>query len=95
MLFMNIYRRIISYSSSSFLQAILDQFVDRSGVSYACLSSDEVIVAASKNWWSLDPEEIVLLNIFTHSIVDSFVEKIIFLPKCNPMVRLLNERKID
>ena len=84
MLMCNLHNPISSYIV---LQSYLDSFVESVDSTYGCVFSNHGIVTATKNWFSLHPDEIVLLSLYLQSeLWATLRDTPIFLPVKSPTV---------
>ena len=75
--------RNINYNFSSFL----DGFVESVDSTYGCILLKGQIVSATKNWWGLHPDEIVLIiNYLLSEIPAVLKDTPVFLPVKSPTV---------
>ena len=70
-----------------FFQNYLESFVESVDSTYGCVLSENGMVTATKNWYSLHPDEIVLLTLYLQSDIRSTLRDTpIFLPVKSPTV---------
>jgi len=77
----------IAFPEANLLQSYLDSFVESVDSTYGCVFSNHGIVTATKNWFSLHPDEIVLLSLYLQSeLWATLRDTPIFLPVKSPTV---------
>ena len=70
------------------IKSYLDSFVESVDSTYGCVFSNHGIVTATKNWFSLHPDEIVLLSLYLQSeLWATLRDTPIFLPVKSPTVK--------
>lgn len=78
---------IISAPECGILQNFLDAFTEAAESSYGCLFIDDKIVVATKKWWSLSANELVLLSLLVSSLQQCSSRDVpIFLPDSHPTI---------
>ena len=73
-------------------QNFLDSYVESVDSTYGCVLLDGRLVCATKNWWSLHPDEVNLLSLYVK--VDSWAtvkDTPVFLPVKSPTVLARNQ----
>ena len=77
----------IQYLFYFFFQTFLDAFTDCAESSFGCLLVHGKIAVATRKWWSLTSQELVLLSMLVSSLSPcSSRDMPVFLPDCSPKV---------
>ncbi|XP_052064153.1 protein fuzzy homolog [Mytilus californianus] len=77
----------IASPESTILQNFLDAFTEAAESSFGCLYVDDRIVVATRKWWSLSSNELVLLTLLISSLQRCSSRDIpIFLPDSHPTI---------
>ncbi len=79
---------MILYETSTF-QNCLESFVESLDSTYGCVFLHGKTVCATKNWWSLHPDEANLMSLFICSDQWATIKDIpVYLPIKSPTVRM-------
>ena len=84
----------VAFPESNLIQNIMENFVDCVDSTYGCVLVQGRIAAATKNWWTLHPDETVLLSLY--STIDTSAtlkDTPVFLPVKSPTVREENYKR--
>ncbi|XP_052269718.1 protein fuzzy homolog isoform X2 [Dreissena polymorpha] len=77
----------IASSENTVLQSFLDAFADCAASPYGCLMVHGKVAVATRKWWSLTSEELVLLSMLVSSLTQCSSRDIpVFLPNLSPEV---------
>ena len=69
------------------MQNTLDHYTESVDSTYGCVFLDGRVVAATSNWWTLHPDEVNLLAVFTAADSFATVKDVpVFLPVKSPTV---------
>ena len=78
---------LILINVSFAIQNFLDAFTEAAESSYGCLIVEKKVAVATKKWWSMSANELVLLNLFVTSMTTCSSRDVpVFLPDSHPSV---------
>ena len=84
----------VIFPEANTVQAHLDAFVESVDSTYGCILLKGQIVTATKNWWGLHPDEIVLITNYLLSEIPAVLKDTpVFLPVKSPTVTIFISSK--